>query len=189
MKKHILIIDDDAHIREVIRFALEKSGMAVHQAGDGRAALDYLASNHADLIILDITMPELDGLEVCRELRKTSEIPILFLSSRDDEIDRVIGLEIGGDDYVTKPFSPRELVARVNAILKRVNKISPAITTQKILGKLHVKLDLESHSAYWNDQPVALTVTEFMLLQTFLKTPGKTFTRDDLMTVPMNATS
>src|SRR2546426_1173339 len=117
----ILIVDDDLHIREVIRVALKKAGMTVFEARDGKEALTRFAADRPDLIILDIGMPEFDGLDVCREIRKSSDVPILFLSARDDEIDRVLGLEIGGDDYVTKPFSPRELVARVNAILPAVN--------------------------------------------------------------------
>ena len=121
MTKHILVADDDQHIREVISFALEKAGMQVTLAEDGRQALELFCLNSVDLLVLDINMPEFDGLEVCREIRKTSELPILFLSSRDDEIDRILGLEIGGDDYVTKPFSPRELVARINVILKRMH--------------------------------------------------------------------
>src|ERR1700760_5167310 len=116
----ILVVDDDLHIREVIRVALRKAGMTVNEAKDGREALMRFAADRPDLLILDIGMPELDGLDVCREVRKTSDVPILFLSARDDEIDRVLGLEIGGDDYVTKPFSPRELVARVNVILRRM---------------------------------------------------------------------
>ena len=124
MNKHILIADDDPHIRDVISFALEKAGMQVTQTEDGRQALDTFRHHPADLLVLDINMPELDGLEVCREIRKFSDVPILFLSSRDDEIDRILGLEIGGDDYVTKPFSPRELVARINVILKRTQQQS-----------------------------------------------------------------
>ena len=118
-QKKILVVDDDPHIREVISFALEKAEMSVTLANDGKQALISYEKNPSDLIVLDINMPEMDGLECCRELRKSSDVPILFLSSRDDEIDRILGLEIGGDDYVTKPFSPRELVARVNVILKR----------------------------------------------------------------------
>lgn len=119
MTHRILIVDDDLHIREVIRVALRKAGMTVFEARDGREALTRFTADRPDLIVLDIGMPELDGLDVCREIRKSSDLPILFLSARDDEIDRVLGLEIGGDDYVTKPFSPRELVARVNVILRR----------------------------------------------------------------------
>ena len=110
MAKQILVVDDDRHIREVVRFALEKAGLEVIEAGDGQKALALFKKNEPALIVLDITMPEMDGLAVCREIRKSSDVPILFLSSRTDEVDRVVGLEIGGDDYVSKPFSPRELV-------------------------------------------------------------------------------
>src|ERR1700751_1146168 len=119
MPHHILVADDDPHIREIICFALEKAGMKTSAVADGAAALQAIQRRAPDLVVLDIGMPELDGLEVCRRLRRTSEVPILFLSARDEEIDRVPGLAIGGDDYVTKPFSPRELVARVNVILRR----------------------------------------------------------------------
>ena len=113
MAHSILVVDDDPHIRDVVRFAFEKTGMAISIAQDGKEALARFDRNVHDLIVLDIGMPEMDGLEVCRQIRKTSDTPILFLSARDEEIDRILGLEIGGDDYVTKPFSPRELVARV----------------------------------------------------------------------------
>ena len=119
MSHRILIVDDDAHIREVLSFALVKAGMTTAEAGDGEAALVAVEREKPDLVVLDINMPRLDGLEVCRRLRASGDLPILFLSSRDDEIDRVLGLELGGDDYVVKPFSPREVVARVGAILKR----------------------------------------------------------------------
>ena len=120
MTHRILVVDDDPHIREVIRVALRKAGMSVTEARDGKDALARFAGERPDLIVLDIGMPEFDGLDVCREIRKSSDMPILFLSARDEEIDRVLGLEIGGDDYVTKPFSPRELVARINVILRRL---------------------------------------------------------------------
>jgi two-component system, OmpR family, response regulator len=119
MAYSILVVDDDPHIRDVVRFAFEKTGMNISIATDGKEALRRFDRNVHDLIVLDVGMPEMDGLEVCRQIRKTAETPILFLSARDEEIDRILGLEIGGDDYVTKPFSPRELVARVNAILRR----------------------------------------------------------------------
>lgn len=116
----ILIADDDAHIREVVRFALAREGHEVIEASDGAEALKRFAETDPDMVILDVGMPEADGLEVCRQIRRTHSTPVLFLSARDDEIDRILGLEIGGDDYVGKPFSPRELVARVKVILKRV---------------------------------------------------------------------
>src|ERR1700709_1229659 len=125
MAHSILVVDDDPHIRDVVRFAFEKTGMTISTAQNGQEALRLFDHNLHQLVVLDIGMPEMDGLEVCRQIRKTSDTPILFLSARDEEIDRVLGLEIGGDDYVTKPFSPRELVARVNAILRRTRN-SPA---------------------------------------------------------------
>ena len=128
-------------------------------------------------------MPELDGLEVCREIRKFSEVPILFLSSRDDEIDRILGLEIGGDDYVTKPFSPRELVARINVILKRTLaqvKNAETVTGNTLKqGRLHIQP--EQHAANWNGQAVNLTATEFAMLQMFARQPTRVFSRDSIM--------
>src|ERR1700721_849190 len=129
----ILVVDDDPHIRDVVRFAFEKTGMAISTAQDGKEALRQFDRNVHELIVLDIGMPEMDGLEVCRQIRKTSDTPILFLSARDEEIDRILGLEIGGDDYVTKPFSPRELVARVHAILRRA-RTTPAPHAAKTMN-------------------------------------------------------
>jgi two-component system OmpR family response regulator len=181
MTKQILVVDDDPHIREVVAFAVEKAGMGVVQASDGRQALDMAAKHMPDLLVLDISMPELDGLEVCRTLRKTSDVPILFLSSRDEEIDRIIGLELGGDDYVTKPFSPRELVARIHAILKRRNgPPSPADQPQKLShGK--VTIDAASYTAYCDGKAVPLTATEFMLLLVLFRAGERVYTRDELM--------
>src|SRR5258707_11143402 len=126
----ILVVDDDPHIRDVVRFAFEKTGMVISTAQDGKEALRQFDSNVHELVVLDIGMPEMDGLEVCRQIRKTSDIPILFLSARDEEIDRILGLEIGGDDYVTKPFSPPELAARVKAVLSRArNTPTPSAAT------------------------------------------------------------
>src|SRR3569832_2810743 len=122
----ILIADDEPNIREVISSALERAGFGVATARNGSEALQQVRRGPIDLIVLDIGMPEMDGLEVCRQIRKTSDVPILFLSARDEEIARILGLEMGGDDYVTKPFSPRELVARVDVVLRRARP-PPAI--------------------------------------------------------------
>jgi two-component system, OmpR family, response regulator len=178
----ILIVDDEGHIREVIRVALKKAGMDVIEARDGKEALGRAAADKPDLIVLDIGMPEFDGLDVCREIRKTSDVPILFLSARDEEIDRVLGLEIGGDDYVTKPFSPRELVARVNVILRRLNprngetKAGPAALAQ---GGLLI--DPEQHVATFAGTPLKLTAIEFGILRAFLTRPTSVFNREQLM--------
>lgn len=181
MAKKILVVDDDAHIREVVRFALVKAGLEVIEAGNGQKALELFQRTKPDLIVLDITMPEMDGLAVCRVIRKTSDAPILFLSSRTDEVDRVVGLEVGGDDYVVKPFSPRELVARVQAILKRTRSKSSDTGEFKELTCGGVRLDLLGHGSYWKDKKVSLTATEFSLLKAFLSAPERVFSRDQLM--------
>lgn len=181
--KKILVVDDDPHIREVISFALEKAEMTVFVANDGKQALDSFEKNPADLIVLDINMPEMDGLECCREIRKTSDVPILFLSSRDDEIDRILGLEIGGDDYVTKPFSPRELVARINVILKRTQANNSTADNSDAIKLTHGKLvlDNEQHAIWWDQQAVSLTATEFAMLAQMMKQPKRVFSRDAIM--------
>ncbi|MFZ2450454.1 MAG: response regulator transcription factor [Methylovulum miyakonense] len=181
MGKHILIADDDQHIRDVISFALEKAGMQVALAEDGRQVLDIFSAQAFDLIVLDINMPEFDGLEVCREIRKTSETPILFLSSRDDEIDRILGLEIGGDDYVTKPFSPRELVARINVILKRTLAIPKPCSSESMLQHGKLLICPEQHTASWDGQTVNLTATEFAMLLLMIRQPSRVFSRDQIM--------
>jgi len=178
----ILIVDDDPHIREVVRFALERAGHRVREAPDGRAALLDFSTSPCDLVVLDILMPEMDGLEVCRELRRKCDVPILFLSSRDEEIDRVLGLEMGADDYVVKPFSPRELVARVKGILRRVQQRpeqNEAATPPLERGRL--RLDLDRHECTWDGAPVVLTVTEFGLLHSLCGMPGKVYSRDELV--------
>ncbi|MCP3137858.1 response regulator transcription factor [Pyxidicoccus xibeiensis] len=181
----VLVVDDDPHLREIVRFALEQGGFHVEEASDGRAALARVERAVPALIVLDIMMPELDGLAVCREVRRKHELPIVFLSSRDDEVDRILGLELGGDDYLTKPFSPRELVARVKAVLRRARPASPpdvSAPPQRLQDRGPLRMDAERWRAWWNEQEVVLTVTEFQLLATLLRVPGKVFTRDELMT-------
>jgi two-component system OmpR family response regulator len=178
----ILTVDDELHIREVIRVALSKAGMTVFEARDGKQALARFAGDRPDLIILDIGMPELDGLDVCRQIRKSSDVPILFLTARDEEIDRILGLEMGGDDYVTKPFSPRELVARVNVILRRVasrdvdNRDAPAVLVQ---GQLSI--DPTQHTADFCGQRLRLTAIEFGILRALLGRPTALFSREQIM--------
>ena len=182
MAHRILIVDDEGHIREVVRVALKKTGMDVIEARDGKEALARFAADKPDLIVLDIGMPEFDGLEVCREIRKSSDVPILFLSARDEEIDRILGLEIGGDDYVTKPFSPRELVARVNVILRRLsprNGETKAGLTALVQGGLLI--DPEQHLASFAGTPLKLTAIEFGILRAFLTRPTSVFNREQLM--------
>ncbi len=179
----ILVADDDAGLRDIVRFALEREGWRVTEAADGTQALAQVRRAPPDLVVLDVMMPGLDGVAVCREVRKLGDLPIVFLSARDEEIDRVIGLEVGGDDYVTKPFSPRELVARIKAVLRRLGAAraaAPAAAPETLtIGRL--VLDLGAHTATWAGEPVVLTVTEFGILTSLAARPGLVLSRDQLM--------
>jgi two-component system OmpR family response regulator len=178
----VLVVDDDPHIRQLLVFALEKAGLSAREAEDGEAALSAVAELPPDLVVLDINMPKLDGLEVCRRLRAKGDLPILFLSSRDDEIDRVLGIELGGDDYVVKPFSPREVVARVQAILRRVRTQKPAEpAAATLLSQGRLTLDPDSWIARWNGVEAPLTVTEFGILKILLGAPSRVFSRDAII--------
>jgi two-component system OmpR family response regulator len=178
MAHRILVVDDDPHIRDIICFALEKAGMGVTSAQDGAKALEKFAEKTPDLVVLDVGMPEMDGLEVCRRIRKMSDAPILFLSARDEEIDRVLGLEMGGDDYVVKPFSPRELVARINVILKRARHAAAMIKT---LRQGALRLDPESRSVTFGDADLTLTGIEFAIVKTLLARPSMVFSREQIL--------
>jgi len=181
MTRRILVVDDDAHIRDVICFALTNAGMTAIAVENGLEALAQLEREPTDLVILDIGMPELDGLEVCRRIRRRGETPILFLSARGDEIDRVLGLELGGDDYVTKPFSPRELVARVWAILKRTGAATSAPKEENVLKRGALTLDAPRFHAAFDGRDVSLTALEFALIKLLAARPGIVFTRDTIM--------
>jgi two-component system OmpR family response regulator len=180
MTQRILIVDDEPNIRDVICFALERGGMTTATARNGKEALMAFRRDRFDLIILDIGMPEMDGLDVCRNIRKTSGLPILFLSARDEEVDRIVGFEIGGDDYVTKPFSPRELVARVKAILKRTSACSDA-GRAGVLAEGDVMLDRDGHSVTFKEKQVLLTSLEFSILEALLARREMVLSRERLM--------
>jgi len=176
----ILVVDDDAHIREVVQYALEREGFSVELAENGALGLARAERGDVDLVVLDIMMPEMDGVEVCRRLRAAGSVPIIFLSSKGEEVDRIVGLELGGDDYLAKPFSPRELVARIKAVLRRrQGPTEAAPTTCLTLGP--VSLDTARHEVTCNGTSVALTVTEFAVLQTLLRRPGQVMTRQVLV--------
>ena len=169
----ILLVDDDPRLRDLVRLALERGGFAVITAGDGTSALRHAGREAPDLIVLDVGLPEMDGFEVCRKIRARSEVPILFLTARDDEIDRIVGLELGADDYVTKPFSPRELVARVRAILKRTSGARGADVRRH--GR--VSLDPQAKLCRVDGADIALTATEFQLLEILLAAPERLVSR------------
>jgi two-component system, OmpR family, response regulator len=182
VSKHILVVDDEAHIREVLHYALKKEGFAVTAVADGRAALDAVEMGGIDLVVLDVMLPGVDGLEVCRRIRAKGRIPILFLSAKSEEIDRIIGLELGGDDYLTKPFSPRELVARVRAVFRRVEAPPTAPEARPaLICHRGIELDLERHEARFEGRVVPLTATEFGLLGALLERPGIVLSRGQLM--------
>lgn len=183
MTAPILVVDDDPGVLEVVRFALEKAGFAVAEASDGREAVDRARALSPRLVVLDVNMPELSGTDVCRILRAESDVPIVFLSSADDEIDRVLGLEMGGDDYITKPFSTRELVARVKAVLRRLERVAKvdAPASERVLTHGALRLDLDRCEARWGDTAVVLTATELGLVRTLLGHPGRVYSRDELM--------
>ena len=188
MAHRILVVDDDPHIRDVISFALEKAGMTTETARDGGEALMLFQRRPPDMIILDVGMPDTDGLAVCREIRKSSNVPILFLSARDDEIDRIIGLEIGGDDYVTKPFSPREMVARVNVILRRAAAAAGSPARNEVpLSRGALMLRPMQHVAEFNGHPLDLTAIEFAIVKALLTRAEIVLSRDQIMTAAYGA--
>ena len=174
---HVLIVDDDPYLREVVRYALAREGFTVREAEDGADALAQLEQQPADLVVLDVLMPEMDGLEVCRRLRRTSRVPILFLSSRGEELDRVLGLELGGDDYLTKPFSTRELVSRVKAVLRRT---VPGGEGEK-LSVAGLEVDGASQRVTARGEPVHLGPTEYRLLHFFVSHPDRVYTREQVL--------
>ena len=180
MAHRILVVEDDPHIREIVRFALEKAGMRVVTARDGEEAMGRFVEAEPDLVVLDIGLPEIDGLEVCRRIRKTSEAPILFLSARDEEIDRILGLELGADDYVSKPFSPRELVARVRAILKRV-RAAPAAQLALVISRGELVMKPQAHEVAFCGRPIALTALEFAILKILMERPNIVFSREQIL--------
>lgn len=181
----ILVVDDDPRIREVVSFALEQAGHEIVEAEDGQAGVEIVDKDgKLELIVLDVMMPRMDGLEACRRIRQRSNVPILFLSARDEEVDRVIGLEVGGDDYLSKPFGPRELVARVKAMLRRRSMIveaTQADAASKVLQRGALEVDPERFEVRWNKRLIVLTVTEFGLLETLISHPGRVYSRAELV--------
>jgi len=174
----ILIVEDDRNTASLIATYLEREGFATTTLHDGSEVLSLARRTPPGFVILDIMLPGIDGWEICRELRKISEVPILMLTAREDEIDRVLGLSLGADDYVVKPFSPRELVERVKAILRRTAR-NPAPTSQ--LNHAGLVLDIEKRRVTLDGNPIDLTEVEFKLLQALMSAPGKAFDRDDLL--------
>lgn len=175
----ILIVEDDKKTAGLVALFLEREGFNSIAAHDGRQAIDLARRYNPILVILDLMLPRVDGWEVCRELRRSSDVPILILTAREEELDRILGLSLGADDYVVKPFSPRELVERVKAILRRARP--HPLTTKGLLSHGGLIVDLEKRKVTLNGQPVSLTPTEYKLLQVIMGAPGRVFTREELL--------
>ncbi|WP_369274072.1 response regulator transcription factor [Streptomyces sp. R11] len=175
----VLVVDDDPTVAEVVSGYLDRAGYVVDRAGDGPEALARAAAHWPDLVVLDLMLPGMDGLEVCRRMRGQGPVPVIMLTARGDEDDRILGLEVGADDYVTKPFSPRELVLRVESVLRRTRP-GPA-QPQGTLRAAGLSVEPAARRATKNRAELALTIREFDLLAFFLRHPGRVFSREDLM--------
>jgi DNA-binding response OmpR family regulator len=180
----VLVVDDDPTVAEVVVAYLERAGLHAVHAAAGSSALSAFVAASPDLVVLDLMLPDLDGLEVCRRLRATSDVPVIMLTALGDEVDRVLGLEVGADDYVTKPFSPRELVLRVQSVLRRAARDSDGSATTRlhpVLSDGDLVLDTAAHTAERAGEPLALTSREYDLLAFLLANTGRAFTRAELM--------
>jgi DNA-binding response OmpR family regulator len=180
MANTILVVDDEKNIVQLARLYLSNEGFRVEEAHDGKQALDKARAVNPDLIVLDLMMPEMDGLTVCKEIRKTSSVPVIILTARNDDVDKIVGLEIGADDYVTKPFNPRELVARVKAVLRRSQgRMDPDVVLE--VGDIH--LDPARREVTVAGKPITLRAKEFDLLTAFMKHQGVVLDRERLLSM------
>ena len=179
----ICLIDDDQNILASLSLALKSEKFEVETYSDGIAGLEALKDNNFDIAILDIKMPRLDGLEVLQKLRNSSDIPVIFLTSKDDEIDQLLGLKMGADDYITKPFSQKLLIERVKVILKRASSSSKGneVNSDSLIERGNLLLNMDRHECHWKEERIKLTVTEFLLLESLVNRPGYVKNRDQLM--------
>ena len=177
----ILLVDDEESVQKLLTYPLERDGYRVVQARDGEEALASFDRQHVDLVVLDVMLPKLDGLEVCKRLRSTSSVPIIMLTARDDELDKVLGLELGADDYITKPFSIREFRSRVKALLRRASAPRREIREPAPVEVDGLRIDPARRTVELQGQPVSLTYVEFELLRTLAANPGRVYTRQKLL--------
>ena len=177
-REKILVVDDEVKIVRVVRAYLEKEGYQVVEAYDGRQALESARRERPDLVVLDLMLPEVSGWDVCRTLRQDSNVPVIMLTAQDEDTDKIVGLELGADDYVTKPFNPKELMARIHAILRRAGR--QAVET-KILGMGDLKIDVDRREVRVAGEEVRLTPTEYDILVALAENPGRVHTREQLM--------
>ena len=174
----VLIVEDEESLAEPLAFLLGKEGFTVLIAGDGPTALDEFANNDVDIVLLDLMLPGMSGTDVCRQLRKTSTVPVIMVTARDSEVDKVVGLELGADDYVTKPYSSRELIARIRAVLRRGGDADP---NPSVLGDGRVRMDLERHTVTVDGVDTPMPLKEYDLLEYLLRNPGRVLTRGQLI--------
>ncbi|MDQ0199107.1 response regulator transcription factor [Neobacillus ginsengisoli] len=177
--KHVFVVDDEKNIRDILQKYIENEGYKVTLFSDGQHVYQEMLRLKPDLLIIDIMMPHIDGLDLCKEIRKTSDIPIIFVSARDGEFDRILGLELGGDDYLTKPFSPRELMVRIKNIFKRIEKSAGGV--QQIVTIRDVTIDTDKRYIEKGGQEIKLTTKEYDLFLFLAKNKGKPFTREELL--------
>ncbi|WP_303721340.1 response regulator [Malonomonas rubra] len=175
----VLIVEDDPNTAELVATYLQREGFATLIEHDGERGLRTALDRHPQLVVLDVMLPGLDGMEICRRLRSASAVPILFLTAREEELDRVLGFSLGADDYVVKPFSPRELVERVKAILRRVRPLETS--SSPVLQQGGLLLDPEKHKVSRDGHPISLTGSEYKLLRTLMTTPGRVYSRSELL--------
>ena len=181
MAKRVLVVDDEKLIGKGIRFSLEQDGMEVDCAYDGEEALACARENNYDMILLDIMLPKLDGFEVCQQIREFSDVPVVMLTAKGDDMDKILGLEYGADDYITKPFNILEVKARIKAIMRRTGKKDREAENSKVIKKGDLKLDCESRRVFSKDREINLTAKEFDLLELLAHNPNKVYSREDLL--------
>lgn len=183
MAKRVLVVDDEKLIVKGIRFSLEQDGMQVDAAYDGEEALEMVKNNSYDIILLDVMLPKLTGFEVCQQIRETSDVPIVMLTAKGDDMDKILGLEYGADDYITKPFNILEVKARIKAIMRRSGMDRKAQQTADIIEKGDMKLDLSGRRIYISGKEINLTAKEFDVLELLAKNPNRIYGREELLTI------
>lgn len=181
MEEKILVVDDESAISDIIKFNFEKEGYIIDTADNGKSAIELACENNYDLILLDIMMPKLNGFEALREIRKSSDVPVIMLTAREDEVDKVLGLELGADDYVVKPFSMRELLARVKAVLRRFDAQEKKEEDTRVLKVMDLEIDLNKYQVRRKGENIELTLREFELLKYLASHPGVVFSREELL--------
>lgn len=188
MASRVLVVDDEKLIVKGLKFSLEQDGMVVESAYDGEQALEYVRKNNYDIILLDIMLPKMDGMEVCQQIREFSDVPIIMLTAKEDDMNKILGLEYGADDYITKPFNILEVKARIKAIFRRNARTAVERVKSNIVQAGNMKLDCDSRSLYINDKEIYLTAKEFDLLELLVLNPNKVYSRESLLSTVWGST-